>query len=173
MNASERERFERDVLPHMKAAYTLARWLCGNGPDAEDAVQEAFLRAVKFFGQFRGDNARAWLLTIVRRACYATWEGRGTKTVGLDEHAAEVEDEKPGPEDLLLQQATRAMMVEALEGLSLEFREAIVLREIEGLSYREMAEVLQVPLGTVMSRLARARSRLRQGLETRARGGAA
>jgi len=174
LNSSEQERFERTVLPHLNAAYNLARWLCRNGPQAEDVVQEACLRAVKFFARFRGDNAKAWLLTIVRNTFYSAWQGRGpAAAVGVDEELPEVKDDAPGPEDLLLQKATREMIAEALEDLPVEFREAVVLRELEGLSYREMAEVMQVPMGTVMSRLARARGRLRERLQEQVRRGAA
>jgi RNA polymerase sigma factor (sigma-70 family) len=169
------ERFERTCLPHMRAAYNLARWLTRNDQDADDVVQEAYLRALKFFGGFRGGDGKAWLLTIVRNACY-TGRHRGRlreATVAFDEEIHGVEDETLGPEDLLLQQASRRAVAEALEDLPVEFREALVLRELEGLSYKEMAEVTQLPIGTVMSRLARARQRLRRRLSEQAEGGPA
>ena len=171
----ELERFERTLLPHMRAAYNLARWLTRTDQDAEDVVQEAYLRAVRFFGGFRGGDAKAWLLTIVRNTSHSVWQrGRGAgATVPLDEDTPEVEDAALGPEDLLLQKASGQEVREALDALPVEFREVVVLRELEGLSYKEMAEVTQLPIGTVMSRLARARARLRRGLQERLRGGPA
>jgi len=175
LDPTELERFERTFLPHMRAAYNLARWLTRNDQDAEDVVQEAYLRAVRFFGGFRGEDSKAWLLTIVRNACY-TGRHRGRMpqaTVAFDEEIHDVEDGALGPEDLLLQNASRRTLREALEELPVEFREALVLRELEGLSYREMAEVTQLPIGTVMSRLARARQRLRRCLQEQGQGGPA
>jgi RNA polymerase sigma-70 factor, ECF subfamily len=171
LDPSERERFERTLLPHMRAAYNLARWLTRSDQDAEDVVQDAYLRAVRFFGGFRGGDARAWLLAIVRNTSHSAWQrGREGAAVPLEEDALEVEDEAPGPEDLLLQKASREQVKQALEALPVESREVIVLRELEGLSYKEMADVIQVPIGTVMSRLARARARLRGELVERAGG---
>ena len=168
----EQERFERLLLPHLRAAYNLARWLTRSDQDAEDVVQEAYLRAVRFFGGFRGGDAKAWLLTIVRNTSHSAWaRGRGTAaTVPFDDDTPEVEDAAPGPEDLLLQKASRGEIRQALDALSVELREVIVLRELEGLSYKEMAEVIQLPIGTVMSRLARARVRLRRELHERIHG---
>ena len=159
----ERERlkaFEQAVLPHLDAAYNLARWLAGNDADAQEVAQEACLRAFKFFGNFRGDNPRAWLLTIVRNTFY-TWlqKNRPQSVVAIDDdELAEIEDQtgKPGA----FHRADADVLRAALETLPLEFREAIVLRELEGLSYKEIAEVAGVPVGTVMSRLARARRQL-------------
>ena len=175
LDPTELERFERTFLPHMRAAYNLARWLTRSDQDAEDAVQEAYLRAVRFFGGFRGGDGRAWLLTIVRNACYTGRQpGRlQESTIPFDEEIHDVEDEALGPEDLLLQKASRRALVQALEDLPVEFREALVLRELEGLSYKEMAEVTQLPIGTVMSRLARARKRLRRCLPEQMEGGPA
>jgi RNA polymerase sigma-70 factor (ECF subfamily) len=171
----ELERFERTLLPHMRAAYNLARWLTRSDHDAEDVVQEAYLRAFRFFGGFRGGDAKAWLLTIVRNTSHSTWRrlGEASTTVPLDEDTPEVEDGTLGPEDLLLQKASGEEVREALDALPVEFREVVVLRELEGLSYKEMAQVTQLPIGTVMSRLARARARLRRGLQERLRGGPA
>ncbi len=171
----ELERFERTLLPHMRAAYNLARWLTRSDHDAEDVVQEAYLRAFRFFGGFRGGDAKAWLLTIVRNTSHSAWRRRGeaSTTVPLDEDTPEVEDGALGPEDLLLQKASGQEVREALDALPVELREVVVLRELEGLSYKEMAEVTQLPIGTVMSRLARARARLRRGLQERLRGGRA
>jgi len=164
-------RFEKAVLPHLDAAYNLARWLTRNDADAEDVVQEAALRAFKFFGGFRGGDSRAWLLTIVRNACY-TWlrQNRAQELAAtFDEETHGVEGDNP--ETILLEGVDRRMLKEALEELPLEFREAIVLRELEGLSYKEIAAVADVPLGTVMSRLARARKRLQLRLSVRREGG--
>jgi RNA polymerase sigma-70 factor, ECF subfamily len=175
LDPTELERFERTFLPHMRAAYNLARWLTRNEQDAEDVVQEAYLRAVRFFGGFRGGDSKAWLLTIVRNACYSG-RRRGRlqeSTIPFDEQVHEVEDEALGPEDLLLQRASHRALAQALEELPVEFREALVLRELEGLSYKEMAEVTQLPIGTVMSRLARARKRLRRCLQEQTEGGPA
>ena len=165
------ERFEQAVLPHLDAAYNLARWLTRNDADAEDVVQEAALRAFKFFGGFRGGDSRAWLLTIVRNACY-TWlrQNRAQELdAPFDEETHGVEGDNP--ETVLLEGLDRQMLKEALEELPLEFREAIVLRELEGLSYKEIAAVADVPVGTVMSRLARARKRLQLRLSVRREGG--
>jgi len=173
LDSTELERFERTLLPHMRAAYNLARWLTRSDQDAEDVVQEAYLRAVRFFGGFRGGDAKAWLLTIVRNTSHSAWQRRRDSgaTVPIDEDTPEVEDASLGPEDLLLQKASGQEVRAVLDALPVEFREVVVLRELEGLSYREMADVIQLPIGTVMSRLARARARLRRGLEERLRGG--
>jgi RNA polymerase sigma-70 factor (ECF subfamily) len=175
LSPADQERFERTVLPHLRAAYNLARWLTRSPEDAEDVVQEAYLRALRFFGGFRGGDGKAWLLTIVRHTSYtAGRRGRAAQaTVGLEEAMEDVEDDALGPEELLLQKASGAAVAEALSELPVEFREALVLRELEGLSYKEMAEVTQLPIGTVMSRLARGRKRLRQLLQEHARGGPA
>ena len=161
----ERERlktFEQTVLPHLDAAYNLARWLAGNDHDAQDVSQEACLRAFKFFGNFRGENARAWLLTIVRNTFY-TWLQKnrpGAVTGDLDEEALAVEDVSANVEQVHLQQADAEAVRRAIGELPVEFREMIVLREMEGLSYKEIADLSAVPIGTVMSRLARARKQL-------------
>jgi RNA polymerase sigma-70 factor (ECF subfamily) len=158
--------FDQVVLPHLDAAFNLARWLTRNGHDAEDVVQEAFLRALKFFGGFRGGNARAWLLTIVRNTCY-DWlrRHRPSETQApFDEELHNAVDQSPTPEDLVMQQAGRLRLREALESLPVAWREVLILRELEGLSYREIADVAGIKIGTVMSRLARARSGLQQQL---------
>jgi RNA polymerase sigma factor (sigma-70 family) len=167
-------RFERAVLPHLDAAYNLARWLTRNDHDAEDVVQEAYLRALKFFGGFRGGDSRAWLLAIVRNTCY-TWIEQNRKhemMTDFDEEAHDVESNDPNPETALLQSADQQMLKQALEALPVEFREVVILRELEGLSYKEIADLAHLPLGTVMSRLARARKRLQQDLTERIRKGA-
>jgi RNA polymerase sigma factor (sigma-70 family) len=156
--------FERAVLPHLDAAYNLARWLTRNDADAEDVVQEAYLRAFRFFGGFHGENGRAWLLGIVRNTSY-TWMQRNRSTelnMPLDDEPHEVKDDDLNPEELLLQKADAQMLRQAVEELPLEFREVLVLRELEEMSYKQIAVVSDLPLGTVMSRLARARKRLQQ-----------
>jgi RNA polymerase sigma-70 factor (ECF subfamily) len=158
------ERFEEAMLPHLAAAYNLARWLTRNGPDAEDLVQDAYLRALRGFEGFRGGDGRAWLLRIVRNTCY-TWlqENRVQElATTFDEELYPVENDSTDPETLLLRSADKQFLKEALEKLPLEFREVIVLRELEGMSYKEIAELAAIPVGTVMSRLARARERLQQ-----------
>ena len=166
-------RFETALLPHLDAAYDLARWLTRNDRDADDVVQEAYLRALRFIDGLRGDDGRAWLLTIVRRTCY-TWlarqrDARETALVAVDDQP---DDASPNPEALLIQHADRTLVRSAIQALPLEFREVLVLRELENLSYKEIAAVVDVPLGTVMSRLARARERLHRDLVRRvSRGG--
>jgi RNA polymerase sigma factor (sigma-70 family) len=156
--------FERTVLAHLDAAYNLARWLTRDDRDADDVVQEAYLRAYQFFDGFHGDNSRAWLLTIVRHTCY-TWlrKNRAPESMAFDEELDCVES-ADNTEDLLQQSADRQVLRQALEELPVEFREVIVLRELEDLSYKEIAGIVGVPLGTVMSRLARARHRLQASL---------
>jgi RNA polymerase sigma factor (sigma-70 family) len=165
----ELERFEAVVLPHLSAAYRLARYLMRNDSDADDVVQEAFLRALKYFGGFRGDGAsqsRAWLLAIVRNMAH-TWRRRlhtGSSTTEFDEevHSEAIANEDPG--SALSRRDLRETLAEVLDRLPPEFREVIVLREMEGLSYKEISEVADVPVGTVMSRLSRARKRLQEAL---------
>jgi RNA polymerase sigma-70 factor (ECF subfamily) len=163
---SRLRQFEQAILPHMDAAYNLARWLTRNDHDAEDIAQEAYLRAFKFFGSFQGANAHSWLLTIVRNTCY-TWfrENRPQDlTTSFDENIHSIEADPFDPEKLLLQSESGQLLKRALEDLPLEFREVLILRELEGLSYKEIAVIAGIPPGTVMSRLARARSRLKQCL---------
>ena len=156
--------FEQIVLSNLDAAYNLARWLTRDDHDAEDVVQEACLRAFRFFDSFRGGDSRAWLLTIVRHTCY-TWlrKNRAQELVTFDEELDGIES-GANPEELLLQSVDQQLLRKAVEELPIEFREVIILRELEGLSYKEIARVTGVPLGTVMSRLARARKRLQHGL---------
>lgn len=152
--------FEDTVLPHLDAAFNYARWLTRNHEEAEDVVQEACVRAMRFFSSLRHENARAWLFTIVRN----TWYGRVTRRKEVlaadDTQQREQPDDALDPEEQLMQQHTVALVRDALEQLPADFREVIVLREIEGLSYKEIADVVHVPIGTVMSRLARGRERL-------------
>ena len=166
LKASE---FGRLFLPHMDAAYNLARWLVGNDHDAQDVVQEAYLRAIRFAGGFRGGDPRAWILSIVRNAAFS-WMKRSRKTEAhaeFDENTPPSESDDTSLEADALRKADAAMIRGALEELSDEFREVLVLRDIEGLSYKEIAEIADVPVGTVMSRLARARQRLAATLKVR------
>ena len=162
-------RFEQSILPHMNAAYNLARWLTRNDHDAEDMVQEAYLRAFKFFHALRGVDGRAWLLTIVRNTCY-TWlqQNRAHEsTMMFDEEIHSAGCDTSNPAALLLHSADQQILRQALDELPVEFREVVVLRELEGFSYKEIAEIANIPTGTVMSRLARARERLKQLLCSR------
>ncbi len=157
--------FNDAVLPHLDAAYNLARWLTRNDHDAEDVVQEASLRAFKYWAGISHRDSRSWLLAIVRNTFY-TWLRQGLRDAHplSDADLVEVGDENPNPERAALDGADREMLKAALEDLPLEFREAIVLREMEGLSYKEIADIANVPVGTVMSRLARGRKRLQVAL---------
>ena len=158
--------FEEAVLPHLNAAYNLAHWLTRNDTDAEDVVQEAYLRAFKFFGGFHGADGRSWLLAIVRNTCYSWMQHNRSPelSVPLDDELHEIESKDLNPEALLVQRDDTLMVRQALEELPVEFREVLVLRELEEMSYREIASITNLPLGTVMSRLARGRKRLQQAL---------
>jgi len=166
-------RFEEQISPHLKSAYNLARWLTRSHEDAEDVVQEAFLRAFSAFETFRGEdakpqNAKAWLLTIVRNTSM-TWLKRNRKagaTIGFEEAPEDPTERSPDPEEVLLIACDREQVKQALEQLPSDFREAVVLREMEGLSYKEISATIGVPLGTVMSRLSRGRDWLRRILST-------
>jgi RNA polymerase sigma factor (sigma-70 family) len=158
-----RARFESLLLPLMNDAYNLARWLMRNQEDAEDMVQESYLRAFRFFASFReGANCRAWFLRIVRNTCYTALGARDMKQqpVPLDAEAEEIQDTAPLPLANLSKKATVEAVREAIAALPIDFREVVVLRELEGLSYKEISEVSGVPIGTVMSRLARGRTQL-------------
>ncbi len=164
--------FEESVLPHLGAAYNLARWLTRGGQDAEDVVQEALLRAFRAFPGFRGTEPRAWLLTIVRNACF-TWLRRNRRqeiTTEFDEEIHTLEGDALNPERLALREGDHGRVRQALEELPAEYREVLVLREIEGMSYKEIATVADIPVGTVMSRLARARGRMQRQLAGRSAG---
>ena len=160
---SKLTRFEQTILPHLDAAYNLARWLTRNEHDAEDTAQEAYLRAFKFFDSFHGSDARAWLLAIVRNTCY-TWlqQNRPRETAPFDEEIHIQERDDLNPAALVLKRDDLDLLKEALAQLPLEFREIVVLRDLEEFSYKQIADVIKVPLGTVMSRLARARERLKR-----------
>ncbi|AKM28907.2 RNA polymerase subunit sigma [Pandoraea faecigallinarum] len=165
-------RFEALALPHLDAAYNLARWLSGSASDADDIVQEAYLRALRFFDGFRGENARAWLLAIVRNTWLTEWRRRSdaTDSTSFDEAVQGLyedvrlpgwDDASPGdPERLAVRRDECALVREALATLPVVFREVLVLREMEDMSYREIETIVGVPAGTVMSRLARGRRML-------------
>jgi RNA polymerase sigma-70 factor (ECF subfamily) len=164
--------FEQLVLPHLGAGYNLARWLLRNDHDAEDVMQEAMVRAFRFIEGFRGDNPRAWLLTVVRNSAYSFLQQNRARELGTEfDEELHVETAAAGaaetPEVLLLRSAQQRILNEAVEALPVEFREVFVLREIEGLSYKEIADLARIPIGTVMSRLSRARRQLRTAVARR------
>ena len=166
-------RFEAVMLPLLDDAFTLARYLTGDEHDAQDVVQESYLRALRYFDGFRGLDARAaraWLLTIVRNVCFSRLKGRepsseDASVVHLQRH--------PDPEAALLSTAAARSINDAVAALPAEFREVFVLRELEGLSYKEIADVSRVPIGTVMSRLSRARKQLMAAVARREQAGSA
>ncbi|MBB5424535.1 RNA polymerase sigma-70 factor (ECF subfamily) [Paraburkholderia sp. JPY158] len=177
-DAAKSRRFQQLALPHLDAAYNLARWLCGNPNDAEDVVQEAFMRAFRFFDTFRGDSARPWLLAIVRRTWYTEWRRRAPShdmlefdetmdDATLDGWSAGGDD----PQTLLIRDEDVRLVHDALALLPVEYREVLILRELEEMGYREIAVVADVPIGTVMSRLARGRRKLAEVLMAQQRGG--
>jgi len=157
-------RFEQTFLPHLDAAYNLARWLTGSAQDAADLAQESYLRAFEHYESFRGDSVRAWLLAIVRNTCYSHLRKSASagETAEFDEEAHISQRVLEDPETLALRAEDRQRLAQALEELPMEFREVVVLRDLEEMSYKEIAGVIGAPVGTVMSRLARGRERLRQ-----------
>ena len=157
-----RQTFEEVVLPHLDAAFNYARWLTKSDADAEDVVQDAYVRALRFFSSLRNDDARSWLLTIVRNTWYRRFpQSRGAnQTAVYDDVIHDRPDDGLDPEALVLQQQVIERVQQAVQELPADFREVIVLGELEGLSYRDIATVAGIPIGTVMSRLARARERL-------------
>jgi RNA polymerase sigma-70 factor, ECF subfamily len=159
-------RFEQTFLPHLDAAHNLARWLARNAQDAEDVVQEAYLRAFEAYESFRGQSAKAWLLAIVRNTFFSRLRRAAAagEPAEFDEQLHIPARPADDPETLALKEADSRLLAAALEELPEEYREAIVLRELEELSYKEIASVTAIPIGTVMSRLARARERLRSSL---------
>ena len=155
-------RFDLAVMPHLGAGYNLARWLTRSEQDAEDVVQEACLRAFASFGGYRGGDSRSWLLRIVRNTAY-TWLRRNRaqeSSLSFDEELHAMNCDDRNPEGIVLRDLDAHLLRQAMAALPVEFREVMVLRELEELSYKEIAEIAGVPLGTVMSRLARARRRL-------------
>jgi RNA polymerase sigma-70 factor (ECF subfamily) len=162
---SARDRFDEVILPHLDAAYRLARWRLRNEHDAEDVVQESALRAFRYFAAYGGGNARAWFLTIVTNVC-RDWCGRRAPIADdpFDEELHSPAFSPQTPETLLLHADALDSVAEALRNLPEHFREILVLRELEGLSYQELADVIDIPVGTVMSRLSRARRALSAAL---------
>lgn len=158
--------FEQAVLPHLDAAHNLARWLTGDPQDAQDIVQEAYLRAFRFFPGFRGGDARAWLMKIVRNTCNSWLHANRPlqEAMEFDENLFPTDYHAPNPEELVLQSDNGTSLRKALENLPASLREVLILREIEGMSYREIADITGMPAGSVMSSLSRARLRLRQAL---------
>lgn len=173
----ERARFARLVLPHLDAAYSLARWLARDPVQAEEAVQEAYLRAFTYFGSFRGENARPWILGIVRNACYRLFEDNAAAATPFDEELhgenavapSTVVPFPPDPEAAAIERTEREALQRCLRSLAPGFREVVVLRELHGCSYAEIAQIASIPMGTVMSRLARGRRLLQQALAAQLR----
>ena len=153
------------MLPHLDAAYNLARWITRNDHDAQDVVQEAVLRAYRFFGSLRGE-AKPWLLAIVRNSCMSWLQvNRPADLAGFDDRVVETQaSDQDGPEEQAMRATDRRMLNEAIAALPAQFREVLVLREMEDMSYKEIARVADVPIGTVMSRLARARRLLGESM---------
>ena len=166
LSPRELERFNENVLPYLDAAHNLARYLLRDAHDAEDAVQDSFLRAIRHFDGFRGVDGRAWILSIVRNTCFTRLRGRrsGVESVEFDEEIHTAEEPVSRPDVDLERRAATESLRDGLERLAAEYREVLVLRELEGLSYKEIAQVSGVPIGTVMSRLARGRKQLMQAL---------
>ncbi len=158
--------FEAMMLPCMDAAHNLARWLLRNEQDAQDVVQEAYLRAFRSFAGFRGSNGRAWLLTIVRNTAYTLLKKNRAVdlTTAFDEEIHATGDESVSPATILEHAEDAELIKNAMDGLPAEFREILILRHQESLSYNEIGDILKIPIGTVMSRLARARGKLKQYL---------
>jgi RNA polymerase sigma-70 factor (ECF subfamily) len=158
--------FERVVLPFMNDAYTLARYLMRDEHDAQDIVQESFLRALRYYNRHPVGNPRAWLLTIVRHTCYSwkTGQRASIETEAFDETVHHAPDARPDPAAQLIAASTRDRILATLDSLPAEFREVLILREIQELSYRDISQVIDAPIGTVMSRLSRARLRMQAAL---------
>jgi len=164
LDVQDRARFEQIVLPHLDAAFNLARWLLKSRVDSEDVAQESLLRAYRFFRGFNGGDSRAWLLQIVRNTCY-TWLEKNRPVELMSEFDEELYPQtSASPEAMAIAGDNRERLVRALETLPPRFREVLVLRELEGCSYKEIATITAIPIGTVMSSLARARQRLQRAL---------
>ena len=164
LEQQERVRFEQLVLPHLDAAFNLARWVLRGRNDAEDVAQEALLRAYRFFRGFNGSDARAWLLQIVRNACYSWLEKNRPMDLSTEFDEQLYPQSGATPESLAIAGDDKERLTRALEGLPPRFREVLVLRELEGCSYKEIASITSMPIGSVMSALSRARQRLQQSL---------
>lgn len=174
---TKEKRFQAEVMPHLDSAFNLARWLSRSNQDAEDIVQEAYLRAYKFFDGFHGEDGRAWLLSIVRNTFY-TWYRQnkaGAQNTQFEEQLHSTRSADTGvapdndPEYQLIQKDSQRQMQQALEALSVEFREVMVLRELEDMSYKQIAGIAGIPIGTVMSRLGRGRKQLAEILAAKKR----
>jgi len=167
--------FDETILPHINAAYNLAHWLMRNKGDADDATQEACLRAFRFFPGFRGGDARAWLMKIVRNTCYTQLRANRPMqdATEFDENVVPPDSCARNPEEVMLQSQSDDLLRKALGELPLNFREVVILRELEGMSYKEIADITGMPTGTVVSSLSRARGRLRQVLTNLMNEGAA
>jgi len=164
LNSQDQARFEAIVVPHLDAAFNLARWILRSGADAEDASQEAMLRAYRFFNGFHGGDVRTWLLQIVRNTCF-TWLEKNRRVSDTTECDEELHGTPgPTPESLAIAADSRGRLIHALESLPPRYREVIVLRELEGCSYKEIATITSIPIGTVMSRVSRARRQLQLAL---------
>jgi len=161
---SRLEMFEEIVLPHLNAAYNLAWWLTRNEQDAQDVVQEAYLRALRFFDSYKGGDAKAWVLTVVRNTCRTWWqrENRNAGAVPFDEAAHSVDTYAPNQEKSMADGEKMVVLRGCIEMLPVDFREVLIMRELEEMSYREISDVTGLALGTVMSRLSRARKRLEE-----------
>lgn len=162
MQEDDRRRFEQMFLPHLGAAYNLARWLLRDEHEAEDMVQEAYLRALKSLDAFHGNDGRTWLLTIIRNRCYDRLRQKRTQGVAtsFDEEMHGASNNVQTPESVFMQKEEWQSVQKALDALPVEFREVIIFRELEGLSYKQIAAIADLSMGTVMSRLARARALL-------------
>jgi RNA polymerase sigma factor (sigma-70 family) len=177
LSPDHRERFNNVVLPHLSDAHTLARWLTGSPTDSEDVVQEACLRAYRGIGNFTNGNARAWVLTIVRRTAYSWLQRNRAEALEFVDDLKTIEDQhisaqvSNSPEMELIEQDRTMRLRAAIGALPIPFREALVLRDIQDLNYREIAEATGVSIGTVMSRLSRARGRLIAAMRAIGHGG--
>jgi RNA polymerase sigma-70 factor, ECF subfamily len=170
LDADDRTRFEQLVLPHLDAAFNLAAWILSSRTDAEDVTQDAMLRAFRFFQGFYGGDVRAWLLQIVRNTCY-TWLEKNRRMKMTDQFDEEVHMQSSAtPESIAIAGDDRERLTRALETLPPRFREILVLRELEGCSYKEIAVITSIPMGTVMSSLSRARRQLQSALAKGAQG---
>jgi RNA polymerase sigma-70 factor, ECF subfamily len=170
LSVEDRERFEQLVLPHVDAAFNLARWLLRGRSDAEDVAQEALLRACRFFGGFNGGDARAWLLQIVRNTCYTWLEKNRPMDLSMEFNEELHQQTSATPETLAIVADDHKRLTLALETLPPRFREVLVLRELEGCSYKEIATITSIPIGTVMSSLSRARRQLYSALTNSSQG---
>jgi RNA polymerase sigma-70 factor (ECF subfamily) len=169
LESDERRQFEQTTLPHFDAAYNLARWLTRDDHAAEDVVQEAFYRAARYFQSFRGGDARVWLLGIVRRSTF-DWLKKNRSMTSFDEQSHDIADETANPALIAVQQYEIEQLRETLDGLPEQLREVIVLRELEGMSYQQIANIVEVPIGTVMSRISRGRKQIQTKLAPLAEG---